>query len=205
MHAYLIRYGMMRNVGQFSSDTGGLERGQTVVIRSHRGTELGEVLWEVPRGSDAPLAVGSAAVVRSAEHGDREAGHRLMEERHGRFAACARILDDGPWPIELIDVEPLLDEGRTVLHYFGPHNLDVTGLRAIFREQCGLDVVFEPAGRDVIDEPDGSQLAEAGCGHGCGSCGTDGGGCATSAGGHGSCGDCGVKKLLAQRRVAAAP
>ena len=45
--SYLIRYGLWHQVGRFASDSPDLERGQTVVVRSHRGTELGEVLIKI--------------------------------------------------------------------------------------------------------------------------------------------------------------
>jgi cell fate regulator YaaT (PSP1 superfamily) len=44
---YLVRYGLTRQVGRFASESPDFARGQTVVIRSHRGTELGEVLISV--------------------------------------------------------------------------------------------------------------------------------------------------------------
>src|SRR4051812_42126306 len=45
--AYLVRYGLMGHVGRFALDPDGDEvprRGQSVVIRTDRGLELGEVL-----------------------------------------------------------------------------------------------------------------------------------------------------------------
>ena len=68
--------------------------------------------------------------------------------RAERFDLCGRILDEGGWPLELIDVETLLDEDTTVIHYLGPRDLDLALLRARFRSTSGFDVVFEPAGFD---------------------------------------------------------
>lgn len=205
--SYLIRYGMMGRVGRFAADPGaGYARGQAVVVRSHRGTELGEVLVEAPEGvaADVP-STGTARVLRVAGPEDAEAARRADRERGDRFAACERVFRDGVWPIELIDVEPLLDDRRTVLHYLGPHRLDVSGVLAAFRAGCDLDVMLEPVGRDIPDEADDSQ-PEPVDEHGCGSCGSsEGGGCGSSGGGcgtssSGGCGDCGVKKLLSSRR-----
>ena len=202
--SYLIRYGMMGQVGRFAADPGeGFARGQTVVVRSHRGTELGEVLIEAPEGiGSGATETGTACVLRVAGPEDDEAARRADRERDDRFAACERVFRDGAWPIELIDVEPLLDDRRTVLHYLGPHRLDVSGVLAAFRAACDLDVMLEPVGRDVPDEGEPEHVE----GHGCGDCGSsEGGGCGSSGGGCGSasgggCGDCGVKKLLNSRR-----
>ena len=202
--SYLIRYGMMGQVGRFAADPGsGYDRGQTVVVRSHRGTELGEVLIEAPdrATADVPPA-GTARVLRAAGPEDVEHARVAERDRDDRFAACERVFRDGVWPIELIDVEPLLDDRRTVLHYLGPHRLDVSGVLAAFRSACELDVMLQPVGLDLPDEEDTSADEEPE--HSCGSCGSgggggcgSGGGCGTSSGG---CGDCGVKKLLGARR-----
>ena len=72
-----------------------------------------------------------------------------QETRPSRFTLCQRVLEEGNWPCELIDVEPLLDGRATVLHYLGPHQLDVASVRARFRVACDLEVVLEPAGTDL--------------------------------------------------------
>ena len=76
--------------------------------------------------------------------------------------------------VELIDVEPLLDDRRTVLHYLGPHRLDTAGLLAVFREALDLDVMFQPVGRDVPDE-ELDEPVEVEAAGGCGDCGSGGG------------------------------
>lgn len=211
-HSYLIRYGLMGRVGRFWSESAGLQRGQTVVIRSHRGTELGEVLVPVPADSSAELTPepGSTRIVRVAAEADFERARQADHDRAARFERCRRVFEDGVWPLELIDVEPLLDDRRVVLHYLGPHRLDVSGLLATLRATCDLDVVFEPVGRDVdVNELGDSERADGSAG-GCGSCGSGSGGCGSGEGGCGSsahgggCSDCGVKKLLAASRPVAA-
>jgi cell fate regulator YaaT (PSP1 superfamily) len=190
--AYLIRYGLARVVGRFASDSETFGRGQSVVIRTHRGTELGEVLAEAPP-TPGP-ETGLAPILRAAGAEDLERSRRADLDRPAHFDACRAVFDEGDWPMEVIDAEPLLDPGRTVLHYLGPHRLDASGLVAAFRARYGLDVVLEPAGRDVPD-PEPEPEPEP---HGCGSCGSSGG-CGT--GGCGSeSGGCAVKAIIAARR-----
>ncbi|SIO59009.1 PSP1 C-terminal conserved region [Singulisphaera sp. GP187] len=200
-HMYLIRYGLMARVGRFSADSADFERGMTVVIRSHRGTELGEVL--APLSSAPGEEETPTRVLRIAGSDDLEQARQAESTRPSRFEICQRLFQDGVWPMELIDVEPLLDDRRTVLHYLGPHRLDVTGLLSAFRSTYDLDVMLEPVGRDVPDEEVAEDNVEAG---GCGSCGSDGGGCGSAGGGCGTggCSDCGVKKLIAGSRRHAA-
>ena len=195
--AYLIRYGLARSLGRFEATSEAFfERGQAVVIRTHRGTELGEVLSEAPP-SLASTTTAPAPILRPASPEDLERARRAADDRSAHFEACRSVFEDGVWPLELIDAEPLLDEGRTVIHYLGPHRLDASGLIAAFRDRCGLQVVLEPVGRDVPEpEPEPEPEEES---HGCGSCGSSGGGCGTG-GGCGSGGGCTVKSLVAARR-----
>ena len=198
---YLVRYGSMGVVGRFLADDGAdFERGRTVVIRSRRGTELGEVLIESPglTTGEAEMTDHTGRILQAAGAEDLERGRRVARDRQSRFESCDRLFQDGLWPIALLDAEPLLDEGRTVLHYLGPHRLDVDGLRIALEEATGLDLILEPVGRDAELEDEAPADSDGGCKH-CGSkevgCGSRG--CASDE--HG-CSDCGVKKLLARRR-----
>ena len=175
--AYLIRYGLARAVARFAADPDAGQvafgRGDPVVIRTHRGVELGEVLAEAPDGFEAETP--SAPILRAAGPDDLDRAREVAEERSSRFEACLGVFSEGRWPIEPIDAEPLLEAGRTVLHYLGPHRLDASGLVAALRARSGLDVVLEPAGRDVVEEEALEAPGEVEAG-GCGSCGSSGGG-----------------------------
>jgi cell fate regulator YaaT (PSP1 superfamily) len=184
--AYLIRYGLARVVGRFATDSGCFDRGQPVVIRTHRGTELGEILAEISPSADPEPE--SAPILRAADAGDLERARTAGLDRPAHFEACRAVFEEGDWPLEVIDAEPLLDPGRTVLHYLGPHRLDASGLVAALRVRYGIDIVMEPVGGDVPDpEPDPEPET-----NGCGDCG--------ASGGCGDCGGCSVKSLIAARR-----
>jgi hypothetical protein len=240
-HTYLIRYGVMSQVGRFTALPGcdaPFERGQVVVIKSHRGLELGEVLISHdcpapargggnhppgrPAGDDSTPApsVDRPHVLRLAGLEDLARSERAQEMRSSRFTLCQRVLEQGNWPWELIDVEPLLDGRATVLHYLGPQHLDVASLRARFRVACDLEVVLEPAGTDLEGDASHEHAHQDGGQAGCGSCDFGaGGGCgsarapgedrgapaaASGANGsthapHGGCASCGISQLLAAR------
>ncbi len=173
--AYLVRYGLMGHVGRFPLDRGRrleaqIERGQAVVILTDRGVELGEVLVAPVRSSPAREdasesqegeAPGSSVragdsernldpdgprLLRPAAAADLEDARRSQSLRAERFTLCQRILGDGGWPIDLIDVEPLLDPNTTVLHVLGSLELSLAALRSEFRSRSDFDVLFEPAG-----------------------------------------------------------
>ena len=211
-NVYLVRYGLARNLGRFvaegdlSASPYEFERGQEVVIRTHRGTELGEVVALAPTSLEASPSELAAPLLRVATDEDLALAATFEQRRTEHFDACQAIFASGAWPIDLIDAEPLLDTSRTVLHYLGPHRLDTSGLVAALRDLCGIDVVLEPVGRDAEEteehaEDDVEAEAHADAG-GCGSCGSDGGcGSCGSGGGCGSDGGCAVKSLIASRKV----
>ena len=70
--SYLIRYGLARSVARFEAgpDLGPFERGRALVVRTHRGVELGEVLSEAPDSFDP--SAGAAPILREATPGDLE-------------------------------------------------------------------------------------------------------------------------------------
>ena len=192
--SYLIRYGLARSVARFEAgpDLGPFGRGRILVVRTHRGVEIGEVLAEAPASFEG--AAESAPILREATPEDLERAREAEADRPAHFAACAVVFAEGTWPLELIDAEPLLERGRTVLHYLGAHRLDASGLVAALKARCGLDVVLEPAGLDIEEpEPEAEAEPEA---HGCGSCGSSAaGGC-----GSGGCGSCGLLGRLRRMR-----
>jgi hypothetical protein len=179
-----------------------------VVIHSQRGTELGSVLVPTKLDEMAPIVQATTArVLRVASPEDLEHAHRMELDRPRRFEACQQILQEGVWPFELIDVEPMLDDRRTVLHYLGPHHLDATGLHSAFRSRCGLDVFLEPVGIDIPDALAPAPTEEHD--RGCESCGSGGscsanGGCGSGSD-HGGCSTCGVKELLTRAGRTATP
>ncbi|APW62284.1 PSP1 C-terminal domain-containing protein [Paludisphaera borealis] len=224
----LVRYGLMGHVGWFALDAGlgsRFERGQAVVIRTSRGMELGEVLV-VPGASADPTrrraaedSIGTFRVLRSADADDLALGREVERLREARFDACRRIVSDAGWPLELIDVEPLLDL-TTVLHYFyfGGDELDLGPVRARFRASCDFDVNFEDLRAEPAkaDEPPPVAAAAARKG-GCGDCDCGAGGCSTASKPpreavaaatdcaetpHSGCSSCGVAALLKDRRRA---
>jgi hypothetical protein len=199
---YLIRYGLRGHVGKFPLDPAAgfsLQRGQMVVVHTDRGEEAGEVL--VPVHVSSPSSISSTETtgsegygfpdqsekspqfrsVRLASDADLEKMTRCAKLRGERFAICQRILEELDWPLELIDVEPLLDQNTTVIHYLGPPDLDLAMVRARFRNSCDFDILFEPlsSGQGSASEPASSNPAAQRNG-GCGDCDCTDGGCGKS-------------------------
>ena len=219
---YLVRYGLMGHIGRFRGSAESedcMRRGQMVVVLSSRGVELGEILvsdveplLRNSRGeteqaerkeSLAELPAPRGHVCRVAGSDDFALAQRAVDLRSDRLSTCRRILSEEGWPWELLDVEPLLDCETTVLHYLGPHDLDIAAIRARFRAVCNFDILLEPIGIDVAFNQLRAAVGQGGSVNSCGfsECGTVGcgaGGCQSSTS-RGGCTSCGISRWIADR------
>ena len=179
---YLVSHGRSGALGRFASPQMCLRRGQRVVVESYRGLELGKVLCEATERHRQALPHAPGRVIREATAEDEVRSNDLAE-------ICQRVLTSATHlrmaGVEVLDVEPLLDGRRIVLHYLAGAEHDIEPLLEDLSKQFGLDVFAENLAHPVSDEP-----------HGCGKpdCGkTDGGGCTScESGGCSSCGHGGV-------------
>jgi cell fate regulator YaaT (PSP1 superfamily) len=137
--AYLVRYGSVPEVARCacSSDLR-VERGDRVVVRTHRGLQLGTILEADRRGSIAQES--DFAVVRLASEDDEAAARRLQERCEAEFYDwCRRIL---LWklPLELIDLERTLDAEKLILYVLTERGPAATSL-ALHAAAEGLGLV----------------------------------------------------------------
>lgn len=170
----LVRYGLAGRVAWFAADEPPA-RGQSVVLRTSRGLELGEVLKVEPTGKAraGEDSVGVFRVLRPAESTDLDRSREADRLRAARFDLCRRIADEEGWPLELVDVEPLLDLS-TVLHILPFEELDPAPIRARYRISCDFDVHIETLGDEPAPAPEPTPGR-------CGDCDCGGGACSRKA------------------------
>ena len=80
IHSYLVRYGVMGHVGRFSTERcldSEFHRGRLVVVRSDRGTEIGEILIEDPQIVQADKVGGGARIREPQGQGSGRSPDRL--------------------------------------------------------------------------------------------------------------------------------
>jgi cell fate regulator YaaT (PSP1 superfamily) len=125
-HTFVVRYGQMRFLGEFS----GLPeqdhpRGQAVVVRSDRGTELGEVLAPATDRTAAFLEnPGRGEVLRVATPEDLRACDRLREAQGRGMEACREFIERRRLQMDLVDVEAILGGERLVFYYLAERRVD---------------------------------------------------------------------------------
>ncbi len=123
---YVVRYGRMRFLGECT----GLadldhSRGQQVVIRSDRGTELGEVLCVASdrTAKFLPNPV-QGEILRLATAEDREQEVRMSEDRKKFFNTCQELIAKRRLQMDLVDLEIIQGRERVVFYYLAEKRVD---------------------------------------------------------------------------------
>jgi cell fate regulator YaaT (PSP1 superfamily) len=116
----------MRFLGEYS----GLpdhehSRGQQVVVRSDRGTELGDVLCPVTERTARFLPnPARGEILRLATTQDQEQEARLAQERKPVFATCQELIAKRRLQMNLVDVELIHGRERVVFYYLAEKRVD---------------------------------------------------------------------------------
>jgi cell fate regulator YaaT (PSP1 superfamily) len=175
MHAtaYLLSFGANGELGRFDAPSGLVcRRRQRVVAQSRRGLELATVLR--PADGDVPDLLPSApggAIVRLATADDEDLALRLKEQAGTIFEDARTQATEQSLPIDVLDVEVLLDARQAVLHYVAWGICDPRHLMEVLSDRHRLLITLN----DLAPKPATGTCGSGGCGSGgCGSCGTDG-------------------------------
>lgn len=163
---YLIQYGRPGFLGRFRS-TLVLARGERAVVRTVRGTELGEVLIGVE-------GAGDGDVLRVATPEDEAAASATAQEL---LDAATDGATGYGLPLTFVDVETTLD-GVAILHALPWDACDATALLDQLAARFGLAVRLLDLSRSPTakDEPSTGGCGKPGCGT------ESGGGCSTGGG-----------------------
>ncbi len=123
---YLVRYGRMRNLGEFAGLDGQEHpRGQRVVVRSDRGTEFGEVLCAATDRTATFLENPARGdILRVASPADLEREARLSEAQQAGYDACREFIARRRLQMDLVDVEPVFGGERMVFYYLSEKRVD---------------------------------------------------------------------------------
>jgi cell fate regulator YaaT (PSP1 superfamily) len=126
MPTYVVRYGQMRHVGVYDglADRTHL-RGERVVVRSDRGTEIGEVLCPTTDRTAKFLEnPHRGQVLRLPTVEDVEGEARLHERSRKGLDACREFATRRRLQMDLVDVEAILGGERMVFYYVSEKRVD---------------------------------------------------------------------------------
>lgn len=124
---YVVRYGSMRHIAEFSARTPQeYRRSENVIVRSHRGTEWGEVLCEATERTREYLGTTDPAgkILRVAGAEDERHRDQAHQQERDYFAGCAEMIVERKMPMQLVDVEHLFGGERIIFYYLAENRVD---------------------------------------------------------------------------------
>jgi cell fate regulator YaaT (PSP1 superfamily) len=126
MPDYIVRYGAMRFLGVFSAAAGReCRRGMTVVARTDRGLEIGDVLCEAtPEAVDSIRDPGAGQILREVTPDDRNELTKLQQRAKDQFDICRKNIERLGLKMQLVDVEHLFGGERIVVYYLAETRVD---------------------------------------------------------------------------------
>lgn len=183
----LVRYGAIPEVARFDIATDvPLARGDAVVVRTHRGVQLGTYLEELtaasspsrvppaPHGGDAPASdaiaeedLPATQVLRPATPEDVEQRRNLQASCETDFAHWVERIRRWNLKLELIDLERTLDDEKLILYVLNERGPECTKL-AIQAAAAGLGIIeVQPVGLEgLLKTESGGGCGSGGCGSG---------------------------------------
>jgi cell fate regulator YaaT (PSP1 superfamily) len=126
MPRYIVRHGVMRNLGVFAPrgrDT--FTRGDQVVARTSRGLESGEVLCEATDEAVARLAdPKQGQILRRMSDDDIRDVRKMFEQERREYDTCQREIERLNLDMRLVDVEHLYGGERVIVYYLAEGRID---------------------------------------------------------------------------------
>ena len=124
---YVVRYGTMRFLGEFSTKGADeFRRGNQVVVRSHRGTEWGEVLCEANDRTRAYLGKDdpSGKILRLAMQEDEKTRTEGWQREQESFVGGKETIAEMKLAMQLVDVERLFGGERIIFYFLSESRVD---------------------------------------------------------------------------------
>jgi cell fate regulator YaaT (PSP1 superfamily) len=185
---YLVSFGLTGEFGRFRATSPlALCRGERVVVRGPRGVETACVLREAAPGHAHFLPNTSVGqLLRRLTPADEQTERRLRDKGQQLFERGRQLAVELELPLELLDVEVLLDGEHALLHHLRWADADVRPFVSTLSREFALHIVLVDLTRPqeaAIHEESGEphDCGRPNCGRGadgdCGTCGS--GGCNT--------------------------
>ena len=123
---YLVRHGVMRFIGVFTADLDFVFRRQeTVIIRSDRGLEAGELLCPAtPQAVAAIPEPTSGQLVRCANAEDRKRIADIVDIQKREYTTGRELIVQHKLAMQIVDVEHLFGGERVVFYFLSDSRVD---------------------------------------------------------------------------------
>lgn len=157
----VVRYGFLKMVGEFPYDgTVKPGCGSKLVIRTPRGTEMGEMLTTTCPNSGCGKSISrkqmleyignsggreypfhtEGRVLRVATSEDMETQARLEQSKHGIKMEARSVVEPLKLPMKVVDAEPILGGERLTIFYTSEERIDLALVGRVLSEHFKLRV-----------------------------------------------------------------
>ncbi len=126
MPKYIVRHGVMRHLGVFSTKGGdSYGRGISVIARTSRGLESGEVLCEATDHVVASMENPKhGQILRQQNADDVGELRRMLEQQQREHEICKQQIVAMSLDMQLVDVEHLYGGERIIVYYLAEERVD---------------------------------------------------------------------------------
>ena len=126
MPKYVVRYGVLRALGVFSTrGNDSYARGAGVIARTNRGLEVGDVLCEATDEAVSILRKPThGQILRGMSADDNNEFSHMQSGVADAFEICQKYAKKLQLPMQLIDIEHLFGGERIVIYYLAEGRVD---------------------------------------------------------------------------------
>jgi len=131
MPKYVVRYGIMRSLGVLAVRGGNtsFRRGESVVARTKRGLEIGEVLCEANKSALQHMKnPDHGEILRRASSNDLNELAHMQSQEASEFEACQQFVKNLNLKMELVDLEHVFGGERIIIYYLAEDRVDFRDL-----------------------------------------------------------------------------
>jgi len=126
MPKYVVRYGVLRALGVFGTrGNDSYARGASVIARTNRGLEVGDVLCEATDEAVSTLRNPThGQILRGMSADDNNEFSHMQSGVSDAFEICQKYTKKLQLPMQLIDIEHLFGGERIVIYYLAEGRVD---------------------------------------------------------------------------------
>jgi len=126
MPDYVVRYGVMRFLGVFTTNGGNqYRRGTRVIARTDRGLEAGEVLCESDEDAlERMKDPAEGQILREMTPEDAREVARIQDQARHELEVCQQYVDKLELQMQLVDIEHIFGGERIVVYYLAESRVD---------------------------------------------------------------------------------
>jgi cell fate regulator YaaT (PSP1 superfamily) len=123
---FLVRYGSMRILGEFESETSDpVIRGSRVIVRSDRGTEVGDTLCvSTPELIAQVVEPTFGQILRIMTEDDLAREKMLNQRRNSDYDKAVELIQKHQLAMQMVDVEALFGGERTIFYFLAEKRVD---------------------------------------------------------------------------------